>query len=127
MKDYGKYGKCTGRVEFNSAKAEIEKLREQGYSMQAIFDRLVQARKFSQTYPTFTRLIKTPSYQQAVTPKAVIQPQQSPDKAHTEAKKAPQKPFKPLEQAKLDLKRMKGRFSEEQFDDFIKNMKPFEL
>ena len=37
MKNYGKYGKCTGRVEFNAARAEIENLHEQGYSLRRIF------------------------------------------------------------------------------------------
>lgn len=57
MKNYGKYGKCTGRVEFNAAKAEIEKLREQGYSLRRIFEHLVKRGRFSQTYVTFTRFV----------------------------------------------------------------------
>lgn len=58
MKNYGKYGKCTGRVEFNAVRAEIEKLREQGYSLRRIFEHLVKRGRFSQTYVTFTRLAK---------------------------------------------------------------------
>jgi hypothetical protein len=57
MKNYGKYGKCTGRVEFNAARAEIEKLREQGYSLRRIFEHLVKRGRFSQTYVTFTRFV----------------------------------------------------------------------
>lgn len=57
MKNYGKYGKCTGRVEFNAARAEIEKLREQGYSLRRIFEHLAQHGRFSQTYVTFTRFV----------------------------------------------------------------------
>nr|CRY96421.1 hypothetical protein [uncultured prokaryote] len=57
MKNYGKYGKCTGRVEFNAARVEIEKLREQGYSLRRIFEHLVKHGRFSQTYVTFTRFV----------------------------------------------------------------------
>lgn len=56
-KKYGKFGKMTGRVEFNKISTEVKNMLNQQYSIKYIFNHFSEKKDFTQSYQTFLRYI----------------------------------------------------------------------